>query len=78
MVFNDQPRDIYIYMANVRPYVKNASCYFSKFKLCSPIILLEKWFPLHGERAQSLKVYTIRLSVFKKQYYRNEKKEVIR
>ena len=38
MVFNDQPRDIYIYMADVRPYVQNASCYFSKLKLCSPII----------------------------------------
>ena len=22
MVFNDQPRDIYIYMADVRPYVR--------------------------------------------------------
>ena len=40
--------------------------------------ILEKWFPLQGERAQSLKVYNIRMSVFKKQYYRNEKKEVIR
>ena len=26
MVFNDQPRNIYIYMADVRPYVQNASC----------------------------------------------------
>ena len=26
--------------------------------------LLEKWFPLQGERAQSLKVYNIRVSVF--------------
>ena len=36
-VFNDQPRDIYI--GGVRPYVQNASCYFSKLKLCSPIIV---------------------------------------
>ena len=41
MVFNDQPRDIYIYnMADVRPYVQNASCYFSKLKLSPPIIVL--------------------------------------
>ena len=36
-VFNDQPRDIYI--DGVRPYVQNASCYFSKLKLCSLIIV---------------------------------------
>ena len=36
-VFNDQPRDIYI--GGVRTYVQNASCYFSKLKLCSPIIV---------------------------------------
>ena len=29
------------------------------------ISILEKWFPLQGERAQSLKVYNIRMSVFK-------------
>ena len=27
--------------------------------------ILEKWFPLPGERAQSLKVYNKRMSVFK-------------
>ena len=37
-VFNDQPRDIYIY-GGVRTYVQNASCYFSKLKLCSPTIV---------------------------------------
>ena len=36
-VFNDQPRDIYI--DGVCTYVQNASCYFSKLKLCSPIIV---------------------------------------
>ena len=35
-VFNDQPRDIY---GGVRTYVQNASCYFSKLKLRSPIIV---------------------------------------
>ena len=35
--FNDQPRDIYI--DGVRTYVQNASSYFSKLKLCSPIIV---------------------------------------
>ena len=34
-VFNDQPRDIYI--GGVRTYVQNASCYFSKLKLCLPM-----------------------------------------
>ena len=29
------------------------------------IYILEKWFPLQGERAQSLKVYNINMSVFK-------------
>ena len=36
-VFNDKPRDIYI--DGVRTYVQNASCYFSKLKLCSTIIV---------------------------------------
>ena len=35
-VFNDHPRDIY---GGVRTYVQNASCYFSKLKLRSPIIV---------------------------------------
>ena len=35
-VFNDQPRDI---CGGVRTYVQNASCYFSKLKLRSPIIV---------------------------------------
>ena len=35
-VFNDQPRDIY---GGVRTYVQNASCYFSKLKLRSPIMV---------------------------------------
>ena len=30
---------IYIYMADVRPYVQNASFFFSKLKLCSRIIV---------------------------------------
>ena len=29
------------------------------------MFILEKLFPLQGERAQSLKVYNIRMSVFK-------------
>ena len=37
MVFNDQPRDIYI--GGVRTYVQNSSCYFSKLKLRSLIIV---------------------------------------
>ena len=36
-VFNDQPCDIY---GGVRTYVQNASCYFSKLKLHSPILVL--------------------------------------
>ena len=33
---------------------------------CDNKTILEKWFPLQGERAQSLKVvYNIRMSVFK-------------
>ena len=35
-VFNDQLRDIY---GGVRTYVQNASCYFSKLKLHTPIIV---------------------------------------
>ena len=35
-VFNEQPRDIY---GGVHTYVQNASCYFSKLKLRSPIIV---------------------------------------
>ena len=35
-VFNEQPRDIY---GGIRTYVQNASCYFSKLKLRSPIIV---------------------------------------
>ena len=35
-VFNGQPRDIY---GGVRTYVQNASCYFSKLELRSPIIV---------------------------------------
>ena len=35
-MFKDQPRDIY---GGVRTYVQNASCYFSKLKLRSPIIV---------------------------------------
>ena len=35
-VFNEQPRDIY---GGVRTYVQNASCYFSKLKLRSQIIV---------------------------------------
>ena len=35
-VFNDKPRDIY---GGVRTCVQNASCYISKLKLRSPIIV---------------------------------------
>ena len=31
----------------------------------SCITKLEKWFPLQGKRAQSLKVYNVRMLVFK-------------
>ena len=37
-VFNEQPRDIYGGV-RTRTYVQNASCYFSKLKLRSPIIV---------------------------------------
>ena len=36
-LYGVQPRDIYI--DGVRMYVQNASCYFSKLKLCSRIIV---------------------------------------
>ena len=46
-VFNDQPRDIY---GGVRTYVQNASCYFSKLKLRSPIIVRMSHLPLTFKR----------------------------
>ena len=33
--------------------------------VCMYVYKLVKWFPLQGERAQSLKVYNKRMSVFK-------------
>ena len=42
-------------------------------RLCSAFasdcVILEKWFPLQGERAQSLKVFNVRMLCFKNSYY---------
>ena len=40
-------------------------------------MVLEKWFPLQGERVQSLKVFNVRMLVFKNNI-EMRKKEVIR
>ena len=51
-MFNDQPRDIYIYY--IPPPL---TVYFSMTRRVRYQPILEKWFPLWGERAHSLKLF---------------------